>query len=104
MGNVHDSQHSSSAKFIILESLLHSLHVESLRRSLRGPFNSQRQNGQSSEEVVTRKSVVDKEAAMVRPVESMTAIRSYCRMKRRNWDVDVAKAMEVEQELSVCWV
>ena len=65
--------------------------------------NSQRQNDQSSEKVFTKKSVVDQEAAMVRTVESMTAVRGYCRMKRRDWDVDVAKAMEVEQELSACW-
>ena len=54
-------------------------------------FNSHRQNGRSSKKVVTRKSLVDGEAAMVRPVESMTAVRAFFRMKR-DWVVDVAEA------------
>ena len=55
-------------------------------------FHSRRQNGRSSEKVVTRKSVVDGEAAMGRTAESTTAVKGCFRMKRRDWMVDVAKA------------
>ena len=45
--------------------------------------------------------MVDKEAAMVRGIESRTAVRGYCRMKRRDWGNKIAKVKEVEGELSV---
>ena len=46
--------------------------------------------------------MVDEEAAMLRSVESMAGARGYCRMKRRDWGIDVTKMKEVEQGLFVC--
>lgn len=45
--------------------------------------------------------MIDKEAAMVKGIESRTVVRDYCRMKRRDWGIKIAKVKEVEEVLSV---
>lgn len=62
------------------------------------PVNSRFRNDQSSgvrgsegEEAVARESVVEEEEAMARSLESKAVVRGYCRIKRRDWEIDVQK-------------